>query len=87
VREFQNMTCPVWINPKSWIKTVELPKVKSHLKMALNLKDNGSMDSETVKESKNGQMVQDMTAHGVTIKPMAKVNLSMLMEISTKDGG
>jgi len=81
------MTCPVWINPKSWIKTVELPKVKSHLKMALNLKDNGSMDSETVKESKNGQMVQDMTAHGVTIKPMAKVNLSMLMEISTKDGG
>ena len=45
------------------------------------------MDSETVKESKNGQMVQDMTAHGVTIKPMEKVNLSMLTETSMKDGG
>lgn len=45
------------------------------------------MDSETVKESKNGQMVQDMTAHGATIKLMVKVNLSMLMETSMKDGG
>jgi hypothetical protein len=55
--------------------------------MERNLKDNGLTDSETVKVSKSGQMVQDMTAHGVMIKLMAKVNLSMPMETFMKDGG
>jgi len=82
------MTCPEWmVTLKLWIIMVELQKVKSLSKMEHNLKDNGLMDSEMVKVFKNGQMVQDMTAHGVTIKPMEKVNLSMLTETSMKDGG
>ena len=73
------MTCPEWmVTLKLWIIMVELQRVKSLSKMEHNLKDNGLTDSEMVKVFKNGQMVQDMTAHGVTIKPM---------ETSMKDGG
>ena len=77
----------VWIRLRSWIKTAELQRVKSLSRTEHNTKDNGLMDLETVKASKNGQMVQDMMDPGRMTRPMAKENLSMLTEIYMKDGG
>ena len=81
------MIYPVWIRLKSWIKTAELQRVKSPSKMEHSTKANGLMGSETVRASKSGQMVQDMTGPGRMIRLTAKENLYMLTEIFTKDGG
>lgn len=51
------------------------------------MKDNGKVKCEKEKEHKNGPMVQDMKGIGKQIKPMEKVNFTMLMEMYLKVNG